>query len=489
MKNIIRITGLTLILLIACKKDFITILPTSNVTIDVLYVTDKDFQDGITGAYRTLQQLSVNFWQFGDLRGDDTQAGITSNTPAYAFDIDQFYINNDASILSDTWRDYYKLINRVNTVLSKIENTDPSIVINKARHIAEAKFLRAFAYFNMVRIFGDVPMITSPVTVQESYNISRESVANIYNQIIIPDLIAAANGLSLKYTGNDVGRATIGAAKALLGNVYLTVHDFISAEAKLQEVTTMGYALLPNFNDLFDYTKNEHHTEYIFDIEFEQGINLGNPLTNQFAVSTQGGGAGVPAEEARLYGITGGGGGDSGCPIQGLFDAFDPLDKRKDITVAKGFTGANGVFIPLSTKGVPSFCKKYMCPTIINSDSKANWKVIRYADVLLMYAEALNENGKTAQALTNLNLVRTRAGLAGYTGLTQSDARDKILTERRFELYLEGHRWFDLLRTGRALSASSKYGMKDYMSVFPIPLSQLLLVNNPSIFAQNPGYE
>jgi starch-binding outer membrane protein, SusD/RagB family len=488
MKNIIRITVLTLILM-GCKKDFITILPTSNVTIDVLYITDKDYQDAITGAYRTLQQLSVNFWQFGDLRGDDTQAGITSNTPTYAFDIDQFYINNDATLLSDTWRDYYKLINRVNTVLSKIENTDPSIVTNKARHTAEAKFLRAFAYFNMVRIFGDVPMITSPVTVQESYNIARAPVDNIYNQIIIPDLIAAATGLSLKYTGNDVGRATIGAAKALLGNVYLTVHDYINAEAKLQEVTTMGYALLPNFNDLFDYTKNEHHSEYIFDIEFEQGISLGNPLTNQFAVSTQGGGAGVPAEEARLYGITGGGGGDSGCPIQDLFDSFDPLDKRKDITVAKGFTGANGVFIPLSTKGVPSFCKKYMCATIINSDSKANWKVLRYADVLLMYAEALNENGKTAQALTYLNLVRVRAGLAGYTGLTQSDTRDKILTERRFELYLEGHRWFDLLRTGRALSACSKYGMKNYMTVFPIPLSQILLVNNTSIFAQNPGYE
>ena len=125
---------------------------------------------------------------------------------------------------------------------------------------------------------------------------------------------------------------------------------------------------------------------------------------------------------------------------------------------------------------------------LVSGDSKANWKVLRYADVLLMYAEALNENGKTAQALTYLNQVRTRAGLAGFSGLTQADARDKIYLERRLELGMEGHRWFDLVRTGRALSILAPKGMKAHMNIFPIPLGQLQVMNNTEIFPQNPGY-
>ncbi len=116
------------------------------------------------------------------------------------------------------------------------------------------------------------------------------------------------------------------------------------------------------------------------------------------------------------------------------------------------------------------------------SDSKVNWKVIRYADVLLMLAEALNENGKTQMALTYLNMVRTRAGVPVYSGLPQTDTREKIYLERRLELYMEGQRWFDLVRTGRALSVMAPYGMKDYMTVFPIAQGQIDIVNDPAIF-------
>jgi hypothetical protein len=130
-----------------------------------------------------------------------------------------------------------------------------------------------------------------------------------------------------------------------------------------------------------------------------------------------------------------------------------------------------------------------MVPVVVSGDSKANWKVLRYADVLLMYAEALNENGKTDQALTTLNIVRDRAGLTGYSALNQSDTREMIYLERRLELAFEGHRWFDLLRTGRALSVMEPYGMKANMTVFPLPLSQVQLINDPAIFPQNPGYD
>ncbi len=488
MKKIIPVI-ITSFLFTACSKSFIELNPISTVSSDVLYKTDKDYQDAVVGIYNGLRSPYQSFWQYGDLRADDTK-----HDPANGLElirIDNFTMDNDDAVLRNSWRDYYNIINRANTVLTNIEKADTAIVKNKARHIGEAKFLRALAYFDLVRIFGDVPMITSGTTIEDAYKTGREKVDKIYDEVIISDLMDAENKLPLSYTGTNVGRATKGAAKALLGRVYLTRKDFIKAEAKLKEVTTMGYALLKNFNDLFDYNKNEHHTEYIFDIEYlDGGLGLGSNFTNTFTLEFQFGGKPLVDELAKIYGILPGAqGGSAGNPTAGLFAAFDSTDLRKDITVAKGVIGLNGTFIPLSTTGVTSFTKKYMGPLKANGDSKANWKVIRYADVLLMYAEALNENGKTTEALTFLNQVRTRAGLQGVTNLTQNDTREKIYQERRFELYLEGHRWFDLVRTGRALSVMSPFGMKPYMTVFPIPLRQIELINNRSIFPQNPGYE
>ena len=172
-----------------------------------------------------------------------------------------------------------------------------------------------------------------------------------------------------------------------------------------------------------------------------------------------------------------------------MFLIFDSGDLRKEITVARGFTDNNRIFRPLSgAVGAKSFTKKYMTPVARDGDSRANWKVIRYADVLLMYAEALNENGKTNEAMIILNQVRKRAGVNVYSNLAQLDTREKIYLERRLELSLEGHRWFDLARTGRAYSIMQTYGMKPHMTVFPIPLTQIQVINNPAIFPQNPGY-
>jgi len=242
----------------------------------------------------------------------------------------------------------------------------------------------------------------------------------------------------------------------------------------------MGYTLLKNYDDLFDYTKNEHHGEYIFDVEYEEGIGEGSNFTNNFIPNW------VVASD--FYGVKGPRG-ESSSPTKGLFAAYAPTDLRKEISVAKGITDKAGKFTPLPTSGVQSFTKKYMTPVATGSDSRANWKVIRYADVLLMLAEALNENGKTTEALTYLNQVRSRAGVPAFTGGTKDETRERIYTERRLELFMEGHRWFDLVRTRRAFDTLKGLNMRPHMTLFPIPLSQVQLVNNRSIFPQNPGYE
>lgn len=480
MKKIVALIVILSVLTISCKKGFIELNPISTVRLDFLYKTDKDFQDAVTGTYSALQLQYQNFWIFGDLRGDDSKHEIPSNVAL--FSTDNFSLASDATLLRDTWRNYYRVINRANAVLEKIVTADPSVVKNKAQYSAEAKFLRAIAYFDLVRIFGDVPMITTVIDVDQAYKSAREKADKIYDEIIIKDLSDAETSLPLKYANADVGKATKGAAKSLLGKVYLTRKDYVKAELKLQEVTTLGYSLLTNFNDLFDYSKNEHHSEYIFDIEYEEGIGLGSNFTNTFLPNS--------VQMAAFYKVTGGRG-ESNSVGDSLFNLFTSGDLRKDITIGikGGYKDANGNFVALLPTTSQTYTKKYLTPVATANDSRANWKVIRYADVLLMYAEALNENGKTAQAIGYLNQVHKRAGFQEYpTTLTKDDAREKIYLERRLELAFEGHRWFDLIRTGRVLNVMQPYGMKPHMAVFPIPLSQILLINDAAILPQNQGY-
>jgi tetratricopeptide (TPR) repeat protein len=484
MKHIFSIIVMTLLLAMSsCKKSFIEKDPVSAATIDAVYKTDKDFKDALIGTYQALKVQYANMWQFGDLRGDDAFIQI-SNQPS-STGVDVFSINSSDALLRTTWANYYIAINRANTVLAKIENADAALVPNKNQYIGEAKFLRALSYFDMVRIFGNVQLITGLPAVEQIATTPRSPVATVYNDLIIKDLQDAVAKLPLTYGATDVGRATRGAAKAMLGKVYLTVKDFTNAETTLQELTAApyNYALLPNYNDLFDYSKDEHHREYIFDIEYESGGgDLGSNFTNAFMPN-------VPAL-LDYYGIKGGFN-ESMSPTQKFIALWQPGDKRKDITYQCCGSWKNpvtGVVVNFISTTSQSYTMKYITPVAILNDSRANWKVVRYADVLLMYAEALNENGKTELALGPLNQVRLRAGLPAYGGLTQSAARDNIALERRFELAFEGHRWFDLVRTGKALTELAPVGMQGYMTVFPVPLSEVKVINNPSVFPQNPGY-
>ena len=477
----------------SCGSDFIDLLPHSTVSTDILYQTDKDFQDAVIGGYSVLQTVYQSMYVYADMRGDDAQAGVIKTNDQS--DSDLLITPSTNGNINSTWQRFYSIIYRVNMVLEKIESADPSVVTNKNQHIGEARFLRALSYFNLVRIFGDVPLLTVPVSATEALETPRTKVDLVY-EVIINDLIAAEQLLPRSYSGANVGRATSGAAKALLGKVYLTSHDFARAESKLQEVTTMGYALLPDYKDLFDYSKDEHHSEYIFDIEYVPGNNISNNMTNQHLPNQ--------ASFLAFHGIAGIGD-ESMVPHDQLRFLFEDHDLRKDITVAPtggyvdpvtgeiipgGWINADGEFIRFPPATSQKFTYKFITPTERSNDSPCNYKVIRYADVILMYAAALNENGKTSEALTWLNMVRERAGVAPFTGLSQSETREAIYTERRFELTFEGHRWFDLIRTGRALDnpVLQGLGIRPYHLLFPVPWSQVMVVNDRSIFWQNEGY-
>ncbi len=477
MKKSINIVIIVSVLLMSCVKNFLDIIPESSVTTDILYKTDKDFQDAVTGCYTALRSAYNDMYIYGDERSDDAWHALGNDVTMNA--INNFAERSSESVFASTWRNYYLVIFRANVLLSKIDKLDASVIPNKNRHVAEAKFLRALAYFDLVNIFGDVPKVTTDISVSDAYKSGRISAAVIFSDVIIPDLLDAETGLLVKYTGADIGRATVGAAKSLLGRAYLTIKDFPKAEAKLAEVVSSNtYALLPKYSDLFDYTKNEHHSEYIFDIEYiAGGLSLGSHFSNSFVPKSTG-------SFADTYFNIKGGVGEMNSPTIEYFRAFssNPVDPRRDITVDTNKLFYR--FIQIST-----VTRKYIAPTASLNDSPANWKVIRYADVLLMYAEALNENGKTTEALVNLNKVRARVSMPTYSGLSQTQARDIIFNERRWELGMEGHRWFDLVRTGRALTVMASYGMKAYNVVFPIPLREIQVINDASVFPQNAGYD
>ena len=477
MKNIVVIF-INLFLFAGCSSDFIDLIPKSTATVADVYKTDKDFQDAVIGCYSQLRTIYNSLWIY-DIASDDIVHGWTSENVRLRLDRYTHTSNDDH--FANSWNNGYSLIYRVNYILEQIDDKDDNVVTNKQRHIGEAKFLRAIAYFDLVRIFGDIPLITSVVTDAEALEIGRDPVSKVYEQIIT-DLIDAGNRLPASYTGPDVGRPTKGAAKAILGKVYLTNKQFSDAETVLREVSTMGYALLPNFNDLWDYSKDEHHSEYIFDIEYEAGTSpqMGSGFTTEFA----------PQDAAILnyFGIIGSAG-NTNNPSEEAFNLFEDNDLRKDISVNKGYTDANGVFHDIvAGYGSEIFTRKYFYRLTRNSDSPANWKVIRYADVLLMLAEVLNENNKTDEAFTYLNQVRRRAGMPEYSGLSKEALREAIYLERRLELICEGHRWWDLCRTGRAMDACGPLNMKPHMVLFPIPLSQMRVMNNTDIFPQNPGW-
>jgi hypothetical protein len=478
MKKYINIFVCISLFLSSCSSNFIDLQPTSTVTQDFYYRTDKDFQDALTGIYAPIRTSYNYFYIFGDIRGDDSWVQIAkTNSQTYS---DQFTTMTTDTELGNFWQRSYQAIFRANMLLSRIEGVSESDIPNKARYIAEARFLRALCYFDMVRVFGPVPAVTTVLTVPESYRVPRSPVEDIYNNIIIPDF-KAAESLPVSYSGADIGRPTQGAAKAMLGKIYLTIGDFPNAESKLLEITTMGYDLETDYESIFD-PANKRHKGYIFDIEYAGGVSAGSRLTNAFMPN-------FPTM-ANFFGVRG------TCdewnnPTQALINLFEPDDIRKEISVGiyGGFYNADNVFVSIPSNTNQTYTKKYITSIPAANDSPVNWKVVRYADVLLMLAEALNENGKTALAIPHLNRVRARAQVSEYPlNMNQTATRAAIEKERRLELCFEGHRWFDLVRTGKAYETMKGEGMQPYMTVFPIPLSQVQLINNPAILPQNPGY-
>ena len=415
--------------------------------------------------YNRLIQIST------EMATDDYEAGPRArNAQVRALSNLTHDTSNDRML--ELWRQSYDGINRANVAIDKIEN-NPALDIQKATDlINEAKFLRAVFYFNLVRWFSGVPIVLHQTSSLNSadLNVSNATEEQVYQQIE-NDLIAAEN---LPEVATLSGRATSGAAKSILSKVYLTQKKWALAAAKSKEVMdSKVYDLFENYEDVFNVaTKNGK--EHIFSAQFKGLTNWnGNMLASSSAPTSVPGIAGDQADALHIQG--------------GLFESFAENDKRKYVTFGISYVSPTD---GKTYKTIPHFNKYFDLATPASpGQSSKNTPIIRFAEVLLIYAEAENElNGPSVQSFAAIDRVRARAGIPLLSvtapAMSKDDFREAVFEERRKELVFEYQRWFDLARRGSdyfvaRLKAAGKINAQPKHIHFPIPQRELDL--NPNL--------
>lgn len=474
MKAINRITlVLSVILCVSCGDDFIDLAPESSANVENFYNSEEDIEQAVIAAYAALQsrgQYARNFLFFMEARSDNSIVEDITKASGEEGNLDLFRAATTNSYLASSWNVCYTGIQRCNIVLSRIDGIEMDESLKMVRK-AEVTFIRALTYFNLVRLWGEVPVVVNELSsVEEAYDHFRQPVDEVYAQII-EDLEFAVDNLPA--TNSDVGRVTQGAALALLGKVYLTRQDWNNAITTLSQVS--GYSLLPNYADVFD-AANENNAESIFEVQFVGGADGEGSLFLRIH---------TPLNNTSLLGGVGAGGIGDNLPSRDLVEAFEPGDLRAAVTVDSLDDGRYHT-------------RKFNAIPFDTNDEDNNFMVLRYADVLLMLAEALNEDAYEADgdAFTHLNSIRTRAGLAELTSTDLPDQqafREAIARERRLELAFENHRWFDLVRTNQHVEVMNAYEetraplvVEEHHRFFPVPQSQIDI--NPGNIYQNDGY-
>ena len=457
-------------------SDFLEQNPQTDLSENDFYKTADDILSAVNGAYSSLQEGDIygNWYVFGEIPSDDTRNQLSGSVTTQN-EFDQFYIDTQNSMIANFWKAAYKVINRTNTILGRIDGIEINTELAN-RYKLECKFIRALMYFNLVRVYGDVPLVLKEISISESYDILREPKENVYNQIIAD--LKEAQDLPVSYSTAEDGRATQGAAKALLANVYMTLHKYAEAETILAEIINSGrYSLLENtpgslnidgYKNVFSPV-NHNSKEGIFEIQFlKGGYGEGSNYANNFA-----------PENSGTNVVAVGGTGGNNIPEMDIYNAYEEGDLRRDFSMSLGYYDHRK-----NNEWVESrYVCKFMDVPYQNNDASNNYPVIRYADVILMYAEALNQNGKTAEACKYLNMTRRRG--FGYqtteTSPVDLQTTDKaqfalmVEQERRVELAFENHRWFDLIRTGRAVEVmrSKGFSLNETNLICPIPQKQI----------------
>lgn len=465
MKKKIFIIGI-LATLFACSDDYLNINPEDQIEAGDFFKTEADAIAATNAIYSNLRSWEVaSFASFiVSISTDDAEKGSTPGDASFFNDINNFSYTPTAFVINDYWKGQWRGVNLANQVITNV----PPIQMDenlKTRLVAEARFLRAHHYFNLLRTFGGIPIYDGlPPT--GNYNIPRNTSQEVYD-FIIADLQFAGENLPPSYGGTEIGRATKGAAKGYLSKVYLYQENWAQALALSNEVKGLGYDLLPDYNSVFRIP-NENSIESIFEAQ---------------ATFVSGNCAFSNSQYSQTQGVAGQFGWGFNVPSQNLADSYEVGDVRRDATIIfRGETTPEGDVIN-ATGPNPMYNQKSYVPSGLigpgcSEGSGQNIKLMRFAEILLINAEAANETGNTDLALESLNKVRFRAGLGDFDSADQTAIRNAIWRERRSEMAMEGDRFWDVVRQGRGGEVFGPLGFTvGKNEVFPIPSDAITLSN------------
>lgn len=473
-------------LLGSCSKGFLERTDPGRLGVEIFYKTEADVNRAVLGVYGQLQTITNSNYIFAELTTDNTTIDLNQSDRGGAAGWEAFdysTVNPGNAEINNAWIRYYSAIANINTGLDKLTTSPVADEIKKPIE-GEFKFLRALFYFDLVRLFGDVVLTTQPLaTPMEAFDLLRVSESDVYTQIET-DLKDAINLLPQPTAKN--GRATKGAAMGILGKVYLTKKEYGKAVTALKDILPLGYDLMEEYADVFSPAL-KNNKESLFEVQYQGGNDQGEQSNFMYVFA--------PISSAGVItGFANATFGGRNIPTNNVMSLYAANDKRKNVSFQAGYTKA-GTFYP-----VP-FINKYNHPHTISNRTDDNWPILRFSDVLLMLAEAINEDaGPTSEAEGYLNRVKSRAGLTNVTGLGKDAFRTEVLLERRKELAFENHRWFDLKRTltpAEYVSHMNAHGLEeranptvprgvvpfnvqDYIFdlheyVFPIPAPQILV--------------
>ena len=491
-KNYIKgIAVFALALLVTACEDFLEKSPYDSVNTENFYETEEDAVAAVNGAYQPLQWAklyNMRMWTSDIMAGNSIVGAGGGDDGRETQDMANFVTSPDNQGVLDLWRGPAPGILRCNTVLQRVPEMEISKDL-KNRVLGEARFLRGLYYFILVRYFGDVPLILEPQNPGDDLMIGRTDKSLVYEQII-KDLERAAEMLPRRevYGGADLGRASKGAAKGLLAKVHLTLGNWQKVVDLTDEVEKLGYKLNPEYADNFDVSK-ENSVESLFEVQYVS--NSGEDFwSNENQASWLSAFTGP-----RNSGMVAGGWGWN-QPTKEFVASYEKGDKRKDVTVLyEGCPEFDGQAYDKAYSSTGYNLRKFLVTKAISAthdNSPKNFPVLRYSDVLLMKAEALNNLNRTKEAYAPLNKVRNRAGLENAPqAMSKKQFLKAVLKERRMELAFEGQRWFDLTRVKNGeyglefLHGIGKLNAKQTHLLFPIPQKEIDA--NPNL-TQNPGY-
>lgn len=469
IKHKILLLALVLLSASGCKKSFLELAPESNANAETFYKTKADMDLAVNAAYSTLYNVydpegPVSYT--AEMMGDNATLYIIAGNQTDKFAFKDYNVQTNNTLVYSFWRTYYAALYSINIILNKLDNSELSPA-EKESVKAQMSFLRGLYYFNMVRLWGDVPIVTTPLSVEETYKVVRSPKADVY-KLILDDLTFAAE----KLPPTAVGRPTQGAALTAKGEVYLTLNDKANARTALMSVYASElYKLQATYAAVFGPTV-KNTKESIFEIQYLGGAS---------SIST-----GTYSKYYRTYSpnvsVFGFGGIGMNQVTDDLYNEYETGDPRRELTITLGFQ--NG-----SVFQEQKYPIKWIDPTAVKTDNNVlannNFMVYRFADVLLMLSEVTDDP-------KYLNEVRTRVGLPlfgtpGYPSAKYPTLALAIEHERRVELAIEFHRWFDLKRTGRAVAVLSAKGKPVNENKLLLPIPETVRMQN-GIITQNDGY-